>query len=146
MKYYALIYPALSVVYGWVLSFSYILLLVGSYFLSPFRLLCCIWNYKTIVGGFNPERVPSYPRNGKEVAIIAYNLVTVSAFLLHHHSAIIVRACLFGAWVCVCLIKAVNVATVVCVNITLCLFGCVVDCLHCFVILLFVFSFSLSVI
>ena len=35
------------------LLFSYLLLLVGSYFLSPFRLLCRFRYYETIAGGFN---------------------------------------------------------------------------------------------
>ena len=48
--------------------FSYLLPLVGSYFLSPFRLLCCLWNYETIVGGFNSKRVPCYPCNCKKIA------------------------------------------------------------------------------
>ena len=48
--------------------FSYLLPLVGSYFLFPFRLLCCLWNYETIVGGFNSKRVPCYPCNCKKIA------------------------------------------------------------------------------
>lgn len=107
--------------------FSYLLPLVGSYFLSPFRLLCCIWNYKTICSRFNPERVPCYPRNREEIATMSDYSITVSAFALHHHTAGIVCACLFGAWLSVCLIQAVNVAAIVGVNITLCLFGCVLN-------------------
>lgn len=52
-----------------VTSQSYFLLLLFD-FLSPFRLLCCIRYYKTIVGGFNPERVPCYPSNGKLKSIV----------------------------------------------------------------------------
>ena len=115
--------------------FSYLLPLVGSYFLFPFRLLCCLWNYETIVGGFNSKRVPCYPCNGKEIATMRYYFITVSAFALHHHPTIIVCSCLSGAWLSVCLIKAINVATIVGVNITLCLFGVVVDCFHCFIVL-----------
>lgn len=121
--------------------FSYLLPLVGSYFLFPFRLLCCIWNYKTIVGGFNSKRVPCYPCNGKEIATMRYYFITVSAFALHHHPTIIVCSCLSGAWLSVCLIKAINVATIVGVNITLCLFGVVVDCFHCFIVLCCYFLF-----
>lgn len=139
-----LIYPALSVVSGWLLSFSYILLLVGSFFLSPFRLLCYIRNYETIAGGFNPERVPCYPCDCEKITTMRYYSITVSAFALHHHPAGIVCACLFGAWLSVCLIQAVNVAVVVGVDVCLRFLGVVVECFHCFVILLLnLFSFSL---
>ena len=127
------------------LLFSYLLLLVGSCFPFPFRLFGCIWNDKTIASGFNPQGVSSYPRNRKIKAIIADYLVVVSSFALHHHSAIIVCACLCGAWVGVCFAEAENVAAVVGVNKVLSLFGVVVDCFHCFgvFVVILVFSFSL---
>ena len=71
----------------------------------------------------------------------------LSAFALHHHPTIIVCSCLSGAWLSVCLIKAINVATIVGVNITLCLFGVVVDCFHRFIVLCclyFLFPFGYS--
>ena len=109
------------------------------------RLLCSIRYYETIASRFNPERVACYPSDRKIKAIIAYYLITVSAFALHHHPAIIVCSCLGGAWVGVCFAECEDVAAVVGVNKVLSLFGVVVDCFHCFVILLFdLFSFPLS--
>lgn len=86
----------------------------------------CLWNYKTICSRFNPERVPSYPCDCEEIATIVNYLIAVSAFFLHHHTAIVVCACLFGAWSSVCLIKAINVAAVVGVDVCLCFLGVVV--------------------
>ena len=50
--------------------FSYLLRLVGSYFLSPFRLLGCFWYYETIASRFDSERAPSYPSHGKLKGIV----------------------------------------------------------------------------
>lgn len=52
--------------------------------------------------------------------------ITVPAFFLHHHTTVIVCACLFGTWPSVCLIKAINVAAVVGIDVCLCFLGVVV--------------------
>lgn len=109
-----------------MLSFSYLFLLVGSYFLYPFWLLGYLRNYETIAGRFDSERVPCYPCNRKEITAMSDYFITVSAFFLHHHTTIIICAGLFVAWPSVCLIKAVNLAAVVSVNVVLSLLGVVV--------------------
>ena len=101
------------------------LLLASSLGVSCVALFGCLWNYETIASRFNPERISCYPSHGKLKGIVGNNLVTVSALVLHHHPARIVRACLFGAWLSVCLIKAINVAAVVGVDVCLCFFGVV---------------------
>ena len=102
---------------------------------------CCVWYHKTIAGGFDSEVFASYPSNSEIIAIIAYYLITVSAFSLHHHPARIVRAGLCGAWVGVCFAEAENVAAVVGVNKVLSLLCVVVNCFHCFVFLWCCFLF-----
>lgn len=106
---------------------------------------CCVWYCEAIAGGFDPQVFSSYPRSREIVAIIAYYLVAVSAFSLHHHPARIVGSCLGGAWVGVCFAEAENIAAVVGVNKVLSLFCVVVNCFHCFVVfvVILVFSFSL---
>ena len=98
-----------------VKDFIYMPLLMLN-FLSPFRLLCCLRNYKTIAGGFNPERVPCYPCNRKEIAIVTNYFVIVSALALHHHTAGIISATLGGAWVGICFVKVKNIAAIVSID------------------------------